>query len=71
MGKVNRCICSNISFEKIKSVAEERGLSTVKELQQHQICACDCMLCAPYIKKMLKLGETEFVPVSMDHTPDK
>lgn len=60
MGKVNRCICSNISFDKIKALAEEKGLSSVKELQQHQICACQCKLCVPYIKKLLNKGKTEF-----------
>ncbi|CAN5234098.1 hypothetical protein BH23BAC3_BH23BAC3_07000 [soil metagenome] len=65
MGKVNRCICSNISFEEIDRIARERNLSTVEELRKEGICSRNCNLCAAYIKRMLETGKTTFDPVPM------
>lgn len=62
MGKVNRCICSNITFQEIQTIAKEEGLTSVEQLQAHGICSCNCMLCAPFITRMLKTGKTEFEP---------
>lgn len=58
---INRCICSEIYFSEVKKIAEEKDLKTVEELQKAGICAKSCQLCVPYIKEMLRTGETEFV----------
>ena len=57
---INRCICSNISFEKIKSLALKESYHSLEELQAENICCCNCKLCAPYIVEMLKTGKTTF-----------
>jgi len=62
MGKVNRCICSNISFEEIKKIAEKHDFSTVEELRDNGICANNCRLCERYISRMLQTGKTAFEP---------
>lgn len=60
---VTRCICHQINFSEVKKISEERGLSTVQELQVEKICSTNCKLCVPYIKKLLKTGRTAFQPV--------
>lgn len=60
--KVTRCICHDHSFEEIKAYAEEHGLSSVDELQDHNFCSNSCGLCAPYIEVVLETGQIEFAP---------
>lgn len=59
---VNRCICSNISFEKIKVIAENENFVSVEELRAENICCCNCQLCVPYVEAMLETGKTAFHP---------
>lgn len=63
---VNRCICSNISFEKIKDLADKKEFQTIEELQSAEICAVNCCLCVPYISEMLKTGQTAFHPFEIE-----
>ncbi|REL24313.1 hypothetical protein DYD21_19090 [Rhodohalobacter sp. SW132] len=65
MGKVNRCICSNIRFEEVLADARRLSIKTVEELRDREICAVNCRLCEPYLERMLKTGETEFDPGSL------
>lgn len=62
MGKVEKCICHNKTFEEIKEYAAEHDISTVEELQKRDFCSNSCRLCAPYVETMLKTGQTEFSP---------
>jgi len=57
---IDRCICSNIRFDEILEIANEKGFETVKELQEHKICANNCKLCVRYIEEMLKTGQVSF-----------
>jgi len=59
---VNRCICSNIYFEKVKEISQRQGFQTVKELAENGICCRHCKLCEPYIEEMFKTGRTSFEP---------
>lgn len=59
---VNRCICFKRRFDELKRVAETHGAKTVAQLQKHVPFGMSCMLCVPYVEKMLKTGETEFKP---------
>lgn len=60
---VNRCICHQISFSDIKTIANARGLTTVQELRAEKICSTNCRLCEPYIKMLLQSGNTSFKPI--------
>lgn len=62
MGSVRKCICHNRDFTEVKKYAEQKGYTTVEELQADRFCSCSCGLCVPYIRLMLKTGETEFDP---------
>jgi len=59
---VNRCICSNISFEEVKKLAAEKNFNSVEELQLNRVCCRHCELCRPYVEEMLRTGETSFNP---------
>lgn len=56
------CVCHRKSFELIKKEAEEKGLSKPTELYAYKICGCGCGMCQPYVEKMMRTGETAFVP---------
>ena len=57
---VTRCICFGRTFAELKRVAAARGCKTVSELQQHALFGRACMMCVPYVERMLETGETEF-----------
>lgn len=59
---VHKCICHKVTFSEIKDIAEEQGLETVEELQTNDICSNSCGMCTPYVRLMLKTGETAFEP---------
>lgn len=59
---VDRCICSDISFEEVKKIGEERGFTGIREFQEEEICAVHCELCRPYLELMLETGRTRFSP---------
>lgn len=60
---VDRCICHQISFSDIKTIANERGLTTVQELRAEKICCTNCRLCEPYIRMLLESDKTSFQPL--------
>jgi bacterioferritin-associated ferredoxin len=44
----------------LKEVAEEDGISDIDSLREAVLCGANCRFCVPYIKRMLRTGETEF-----------
>lgn len=58
---VNRCVCSQLTFEEIKNIAKKEAITTISELMDKNICAATCKMCYPYVDKMLRTGKTEFV----------
>ncbi len=59
---ITRCICHSRTFDEVKAYAEEHGLTSVNELENHNFCSNSCGLCVPYVKVLLKTGQTEFSP---------
>jgi len=59
---VDQCICHEITFSEIKKIAEEKGYSSVEEIQSAGLSSTSCKMCEPYIRTMLKTGETSFIP---------
>ena len=57
---INRCICVGVTFKTLKSAAEKAGCSTVDQLQREAEFGTGCGLCKPYVREMLRTGETEF-----------
>jgi NAD(P)H-nitrite reductase large subunit len=60
--RVTKCICHSRTFEDVKAYAAEQSLTSVGELQAHDICSNSCGLCSPYVQMMLKTGQVEYVP---------
>ncbi len=68
--KIDRCICFNIRFADLKRVADSTGAETIDKLQEHVDFGTNCRLCNPYVRRMLKTGETVFATIIVD-PPDE
>lgn len=63
-GPVTRCCCYDVSFRDLKDLAAATGADlTVLGLMTG--CGTGCGTCRPYIRVMLKTGQTE-LPVLTD-----
>lgn len=62
---VDRCVCADISFERLKRIARERGLD-FETLRRETGAGLGCGLCAPYIERVLTTGRTSFDLLSPD-----
>lgn len=60
MIRINRCVCFDCTFSEIRALSEETGEKTIEELQRHLEFGMNCRLCHPYIRRMLRTGETTF-----------
>lgn len=58
--RIDRCYCFGRTFAELKAVADRTGAATVEELQQHATFGQRCKLCHPYVRRMLRTGETVF-----------
>lgn len=58
--RIDRCYCFGRTFAELKAVAEATGAATVPALQQHAVFGQQCRLCHPYVRRMLRTGETVF-----------
>ncbi|MDZ4700252.1 MAG: (2Fe-2S)-binding protein [Rhodothermales bacterium] len=57
---IDRCLCHGRTFGEIKKIAREAGDTTLETLQRRGVCGAGCGRCHPYVKRMLRTGETEF-----------
>jgi bacterioferritin-associated ferredoxin len=56
---VSRCICRNTPFAELLARAKTCGWS-LEELIKQTGCGAQCGLCRPYLRRMLRTGETVF-----------
>lgn len=63
--KVDRCICVDISFATLKPIGESLG-GSFRKLKAATGCCTGCAACEPYIRLMLKTGQTEFALLADD-----
>ena len=59
---IDRCVCFDLPFTRLRALSEKHGLKTVEELAAHAKFAGNCRMCVPYVKRMLATGETAFPP---------
>ncbi len=59
---VTRCVCHKRKFSELKQIAFVKKIKSVEGFQQLRLAGCGCGICRPYISKMLRTGETAFVP---------
>ena len=57
---IDRCFCFQAPFADLRGVAEATGAQSVAELQAHVTFGRKCRLCHPYVRRMLRTGETVF-----------
>ena len=57
---IDRCYCFQQPFAALKIVADETGAQSVAALQAHVEFGQRCTLCHPYVRRMLRTGETVF-----------
>jgi bacterioferritin-associated ferredoxin len=57
---IDRCVCYQERFAALKQVAEATGADSVDALQQHVAFGLGCGMCHPYVRRMLRTGETAF-----------
>jgi bacterioferritin-associated ferredoxin len=55
---VDRCVCVGVSFEELKRIAERTG-EGLDGLRARTGCGGGCGLCVPYIRQMLRTGQTD------------
>lgn len=56
---INLCVCRNVPFSDLLSDARRQGWS-LEDLMRLTGCGAGCGLCRPYLRRMLKTGETTF-----------
>ena len=64
--RIDRCMCFGVPFADLADVAEATGADTVAGLQEHALFGQKCALCHPYVRRMLRTGETVFGQVMTD-----
>lgn len=62
---VDRCVCMDVPFERLKTLAAGTG-ATLTELSRRTGCGQGCGFCIPYIELMLSTGQTR-LPVMTAH----
>lgn len=60
---VTRCTCHDVPFENLKELHETEGL-TLRDMVQRTRCGTGCGLCVPYIRLMMRTGQTELPVLS-------
>ena len=60
---IDRCLCFRLTFAELQQIAAEKGSRSLEELQKHVVFGQKCKLCHPYVRKMLKTGETVFYQI--------
>lgn len=64
--RIDRCQCFGRTFEELKAAAEATGATSVAELQKEVAFGLRCGLCRPYVRRMLRTGETVFHTIITD-----
>ena len=52
---IRRCVCGGKTFRELR----DQGVCTMEEVEA-QGCGVTCLLCRPYLERMLRTGETAF-----------
>jgi NAD(P)H-nitrite reductase large subunit len=57
---IDRCVCFDVPFETLDSIARCSGAETIEALQEEIAFGHDCCRCHPYVTRMLATGQTVF-----------
>jgi bacterioferritin-associated ferredoxin len=62
---VSRCVCHQVTFADLQRIVLETECN-FEELKSKTGCCTDCGMCEPYVRLMLKTGQTRFEPMTFD-----
>ena len=57
---VDRCVCFGRPFAELLAIARQAKATTLEELQEETEFGLACRICNPYVRRMLRTGESEF-----------
>ena len=60
--QITMCVCMRMPFARLLPIARERGWD-LESLMRETGCGDNCGLCRPYLKRMLRTGETLFTEI--------
>ena len=66
---MSRCICRNTAFAELLPRARANNWDLLA-LMQETGCGAHCGLCRPYLRRMLRTGETAFNEILTDSEPE-
>jgi len=58
--QIDRCYCFQVRFAELRRVAKATDAASVSDLQRHRTFGQQCELCHPYVRRMLRTGQTCF-----------
>lgn len=61
--RIDRCICFDRTFGELKEIAYSVSATSIAGLQEHVEFGRQCELCHPYVRRMLRTGETWFADI--------
>ena len=68
--RIDRCVCTGVSFAGLLKMARQKGLS-VEALGQRTGAGEGCGTCRPYLRRMLRTGQCVFhEPLTEGDEPD-
>jgi NAD(P)H-nitrite reductase large subunit len=57
---VDRCVCFDRPFVELLQIARATGVTTMEALQEETDFGLACRICNPYVRRMLRTGQTTF-----------
>ncbi|MDP2345955.1 MAG: (2Fe-2S)-binding protein [Deltaproteobacteria bacterium] len=63
---VDRCVCFARPFDELLAIARRTGANTLEALQEETQFGLACRICNPYVRRMLRTGETVFTEILSD-----
>lgn len=63
---IDRCLCFNVTFASLQVEAQSSGADSLCALQERVEFGRKCQLCHPYVRRMLRTGETVFREIVTD-----
>ena len=68
---IDHCLCHGTAFAGLAEAARASGAKSVEELREVADFGRGCGLCHPYVRRMLRTGETAFheIVTALDEPP--
>ena len=57
---IDRCVCFGRSFDELLQIARDKQVTTLEDLQDETEFGLSCRICNPYVRRMLRTGDTTF-----------